>query len=66
MGKRVFLCTTDDTCPRHGKYIYYCNECQKEWEKKFPRTAKAIDEGRTPATVEKARKADLDAQASSS
>lgn len=38
----IYICTTDDSCPRHGKYIYYCYPCHKEWRKENPHTTKAI------------------------
>lgn len=42
MAGGTYICFTDDTCPRHGKYIYFCYECQCEWENENPLTHEAI------------------------
>lgn len=65
MSGAMYLCTTDDVCPRHGKYIYFCRQCHEEWEVANPRTAKAIRAGRTAQTVTKAREQDRAARAGS-
>lgn len=41
MGQ-TYLCETDGTCPRHGKYIYFCHQCHVEWQEANPLTTKAI------------------------
>ena len=44
MTGAIYICTTDDSCPRHGRYIYYCFECQGEWEDANPRRVQAISD----------------------
>lgn len=31
-------------CPRHGKFIYFCDPCHREWQEKNPNQSKAISE----------------------
>lgn len=38
----TYICQTDGECPRHGKYIYFCYQCQCEWEEENPLTTAAI------------------------
>ena len=37
MGRRVFICQTEDgTCAEHGPFIYYCSECHERWAQANP------------------------------
>jgi hypothetical protein len=44
-------------CPKgHGPYLYYCNECHKEWERENPERVKVIEKLCRAATSPEAAK----------
>lgn len=65
MSGIIYLCGGDsEECERHGKFIYFCNQCHTEWQEKNPNQTKAISEyaqGKgNLATIKAAKKADED------
>lgn len=49
-----FLCTTDDVCPKHGRFIYFCQGCHDEVSDPIPAAAlDRIDKAVSEAVAEK-------------
>lgn len=44
MPGAIYICGGSEECDRHGRFIYYCGPCHKEWQEKNPHTTKAISE----------------------
>lgn len=62
MSGSIYLCVTEDECPRHGKFIYFCKECHEKWREKNPHTSEAISKGLSKGAINQARKKDENAK----
>ena len=40
---RIIICTTDDECPEHGRFIYFCRQCHERWAEANPERVAAIN-----------------------
>lgn len=61
MPGAIYICGGDDVCPRHGKFIYFCNKCHLEWEEANPNTVKAIRQPKcSPSSLATAKKKDAE------